>query len=330
MNIAEIVEENNYYPFGMKHKGYNSVSTSTNPALKYKYNGKEFLDELGLNMYDYGTRNYDPAIGRWMNIDPLTEKMRRYSPYNYAFDNPVFFIDPDGMSPSSDPIFGKNFWGTVKQIGDDGNNSGKIHYVYNKDQVKEIKKQTAEGNTAINLNGIDKVTLNGGTNTVDGVVASVEAERTNTSPTANDAGLHEEGGNTQLNQSGNIDTVTWTPGPKKDVTGNGSISIFNGIATPSAAELLDYWHVHTSKTQTVTQADGTENTFRGSMTPSGNATGTDLRSDFGVHRRLINEGYTATAIQVGTSNGTSVNFYNGGGVITTLSFKNFKRLGNGN
>ncbi|WP_068845725.1 DUF6443 domain-containing protein, partial [Flavobacterium chilense] len=84
--VLEIIEENNYYPFGLKHKGYNDYIATNN---KYKYNGKELQDELGLNVYDYSARNYDPALGRWMNIDPLAEQMRRFSPYNYAFNNPV-------------------------------------------------------------------------------------------------------------------------------------------------------------------------------------------------------------------------------------------------
>jgi len=54
---------------------------------KYKYNNKELQDELDLDWYDYQARNYDPAIGRWFNVDPLAEMSRRYSPYVYALDN---------------------------------------------------------------------------------------------------------------------------------------------------------------------------------------------------------------------------------------------------
>jgi RHS repeat-associated protein len=68
----------------------------SNNGYQYKYNGKELQDELGLNMYDYGARNYDPALGRWMNIDPLAEKFSNISTYNYTANNPVLYVDPDG------------------------------------------------------------------------------------------------------------------------------------------------------------------------------------------------------------------------------------------
>jgi RHS repeat-associated protein len=67
-----------------------------NSGYQYKYNGKEWQDELGLNMYDYVARNYDPALGRWMNVDPLAPKYYESSPYNYTANNPVVFVDFDG------------------------------------------------------------------------------------------------------------------------------------------------------------------------------------------------------------------------------------------
>jgi len=96
---TEIIEENNYYPFGLEHKGYNNVVTSTNLAQNYTYNGKEKQEELGLNWHDFGARNYQADLGRWMNIDPLAEMMPRHSTYSYAFNNPLSFVDRDGLYP---------------------------------------------------------------------------------------------------------------------------------------------------------------------------------------------------------------------------------------
>jgi RHS repeat-associated protein len=102
--VSPIIEESHYYPFGLKQEGYIYTEPTTN---FFKFNGKELQIELGLNMYDYGARNYDAALGRWMNIDPLAEEFLPISPYVYAMSNPIFFIDPDGME--ADNFFKSEF-----------------------------------------------------------------------------------------------------------------------------------------------------------------------------------------------------------------------------
>ncbi|WP_407402522.1 RHS repeat domain-containing protein [Chryseobacterium sp.] len=89
---VEVLDENNYYPFGLRHSGYNILAG--NSSYHYKYNGKE-LQETG--MYDYGARFYMPDIGRWGVVDPLAEKYFNISPFNYTANNPILYIDPDGM-----------------------------------------------------------------------------------------------------------------------------------------------------------------------------------------------------------------------------------------
>ena len=98
---SEIISEKHYYPFGLQQKGYNDAVTSNvnSVAERFMFGGKEYGQELGLDWYDISARNYDPALGRWMNIDPLSEKFHSWSLYNYVYNNPNMFIDPTGMGP---------------------------------------------------------------------------------------------------------------------------------------------------------------------------------------------------------------------------------------
>ncbi|MDN3694672.1 DUF6443 domain-containing protein [Chryseobacterium tructae] len=89
----EITDANDYYPFGMNHLKSGNAFFGQSTYKNYKYNGKE-LQETG--MYDYGARFYMPDLGRWGVADELAEKSRRFSPYTYALDNPIMFVDPDG------------------------------------------------------------------------------------------------------------------------------------------------------------------------------------------------------------------------------------------
>ncbi len=126
----EVLSESNYYPFGLQHQGDNAaVAQSANKAAEqYKYNGKELQDELGINLYDYGARNYDAALGRWMNVDPLAEDFPGWTPYHYVHNNPINLIDPTGMAAEHIDVT-KNEDGTYKVAGGQANSDKNIYVV---------------------------------------------------------------------------------------------------------------------------------------------------------------------------------------------------------
>ena len=101
-NIREVMnasgnlqQKTNYYPFG----GIIADICAEQNIQPYKYNGKELDLMHGLNTYDYRARQYYPILCRWDRVDPLCEKNPEISPYAYCGNNPIRFIDINGLEP---------------------------------------------------------------------------------------------------------------------------------------------------------------------------------------------------------------------------------------
>jgi RHS repeat-associated protein len=84
-----------FYPFGMQMPG----RTYSTGNYRYGFNGKEKDADMDGNNYDYGFRIYNPQIGRFLSVDPLTNKFAFYSPYHFAGNSPIAKLDLDGREP---------------------------------------------------------------------------------------------------------------------------------------------------------------------------------------------------------------------------------------
>jgi RHS repeat-associated protein len=93
--LAEVVSATSYYPFGMAMPG----RTYSSGGYRYGFNGKENDNEVkGVgNQQDYGMRIYDPRLGRFLSVDPLTKNYPMLTPYQFASNRPIDGIDLDGL-----------------------------------------------------------------------------------------------------------------------------------------------------------------------------------------------------------------------------------------
>ncbi len=87
---GEIVEMNNYYPFGLLH----NYTVTTQNAYQYKYQGQE-LQETGF--YSFKWRNYMPDVARFFNIDPLAEKYPTWGPYVFSGNRVIDARELEGL-----------------------------------------------------------------------------------------------------------------------------------------------------------------------------------------------------------------------------------------
>ncbi|HYH16039.1 MAG TPA: RHS repeat-associated core domain-containing protein, partial [Flavisolibacter sp.] len=104
-NKGPILEETHYYPFGLTMHGISTRSAFTLSSKK-GYNGnelqnKEFADGSGLEVYDFNARTYDQQIGRFLQLDPMSEEGEQegLTPYHFSGNNPSTFNDPNGKCP---------------------------------------------------------------------------------------------------------------------------------------------------------------------------------------------------------------------------------------
>jgi len=145
---SEVTQENSYYAFGMNMDfgaWENTPSVTDNLHL---YNGKELNTDFGLNWNDYGARFYDPATARWNVMDPKSEKIKNWNPYNYTMNNPMRFIDPDGMAASDPPNGNVSWkWATANKGSD-----GKYYMQYQYQNANKAQAQSYNSFNASNNN----------------------------------------------------------------------------------------------------------------------------------------------------------------------------------
>lgn len=304
--VAAIQSLQDYYAFGMQMPGKGYSGTG---GYRYGFNGQEKDDEVygagNLNSFEY--RIYNSRIGRFMSIDPHSDSYPNWNPYNFVFDNPLVLIDPDGR----DPIYGKNFWGNVKLIGDDGKKDNKSYLVRGKVK-RDVKSATKEKKdyTGDLTEGKKVIKIPTG-QIMDDVIQSV---------TDTEKSQMENGGHANI---GDAKATRWDEGPPateiKDEFGNviGAEAtlrpfMIGGVqSVPADASNVEFWwHTHPNTT--------VGGILLGSSNPS--------EADMTFQAKMQKRGFKGNTFVIGVRS-KRVTFYNKDKALITVKYSDFKKMG---
>ena len=307
---SDVLEVNAYYPHGalIPDLSLQNYALFSSPLNFFKFSAKELQAELELNWLDFHARTYSPLKGRFLQPDPHAENYFSTSPYAYALNNPVNYIDPDGR----DPIYSKNFWGNTRLIGDDGLEND-MSYLVRGSVARDVKTATksgefftgslAESNNVFHiptgniLNDVQQSvtnTLNSGTS------ADTRVEHGAHTIIGDNNARHWDSGNprqtsTAVYANGNtIVTSTWSVTPFK---------IGGKIQPGGNANSLGFiWHTHPN-----------------SSTPSA--------ADMNAVSNWRSHGFTGNTFLINVNN-SKVVFFNERGTLIRVNYNDFLRMGN--
>lgn len=247
-----------------------------------------------------------------LSVDPLTDQTM--TPYQYTYQNPINLVDPTGMAAKEslvdDPIYGVNFWGNLKYLGDDGKNIGRVYFVSGQTK-RDVKNATANGEFYTgNLNSSSEVS-----SVPSQMIFAVDNSLRATLSSGKDNGGH--------NTFSSFKTTQWDEGPEiqrlqvaEGILTKGSVVPFVVDGNRLNIDLSDldvYYHLHPDN-------KGLGSSLPSNYTVNGSR---QRRGDIPFQANLESRGYRGNPFVVGAKD-RKVNFYNGNGSVTKVKYEQFR------
>lgn len=289
-------------PWGVVLKGTSQENIFQN---RREMQGHEREMTFRLNRINFGARTYNPTIGRFDKVDPLTEKGKGWSPYTYVFNNPILFVDPDGL-------WGDFYDQKGNKVGTDNKNDGKVYVVTDRHDIKDIKKS---GGLVNNVETIKSA--------IELPSAFVRSEMGNSvdraeAPTIDDlkGGFHEEGGIFGEGVNRKETVIHAKSGSYSDpsIVDRAEVNVFSGETSTKYLKTVEgIFHTHPSGT-----------IVKGNTTYSFGQEPSNLNG-IGDIPNAVGKPYNSYVLSPKVN---KVYIYNGNGVQATFPLKQFRTIGN--